>query len=64
MKYCNNCNKIHRNRKDNLCNNCRPKINYPICSSCNIHHIYHNDFTKCRKCFCKDYGVPKTYSFI
>jgi hypothetical protein len=62
MKFCTNCKKTHRNRVTTLCNDCRVKKEYPICTSCNIHHIYHNNFTVCRMCF--KFGLPKDYQFI
>lgn len=62
MKFCSNCNQTHRNRITTLCNTCRVKKEYLICKSCNIHHIYHNNFTVCRNCF--KFGLPKDYQFI
>ena len=59
MKSCSNCQKKHRNRVTDLCNDCRPKKEYPLCK-CGFHHIYHG--TSCRTCFKKDLGLSK-YSF-
>lgn len=58
MKSCSNCGKNHKNRKDNLCNDCRVKPTYPLCK-CLKHHIYYGN--SCRTCFKKEL---KIYSFI
>ena len=63
MKSCSNCKKNHRNRVTNLCNECRVKNEYPICTSCNIHHIYTVNHTICRTCFKKDSKLPQTCQF-
>ena len=53
VKKCDICKKIHRNRKDNICNDCRKqKENAKICIICNkkekfIKNIQDN---KCREC--------------
>ena len=57
MKSCSNCGKNHKNRKDNLCNDCRPKKEYPLCK-CGLHHIYYGN--SCKTCFKKEL---KEYSF-
>lgn len=58
MKSCSNCQKKHRNRVTDLCNDCRVKPTYPLCK-CGLHHIYYG--ISCRTCFKKEL---KTYSFI
>ena len=61
MKSCTICNKTHRNRKDNLCDDCREKPTYPICK-CGKHHVYTRKHTVCRTCF--KIGLPKEYFFV
>ena len=61
MKSCTVCNKTHRNRKDNLCNDCRPTKEYQMCK-CGLHHIYTVKHTVCRTCF--KIGLPKEYFFV
>ena len=58
VKSCNNCGKSHRNRKENLCNECRPKKEYPLCK-CLKHHVYYGD--SCKDC---SKNKLKTYSFV
>jgi NMD protein affecting ribosome stability and mRNA decay len=58
MKSCSNCGKNHKNRKDNLCNDCRVTPTYPLCK-CGLHHVYTGN--SCRTCF--KIGLPKEYLF-
>ena len=58
VKSCNNCGKSHRNRVTDLCNECRPTLEFKICK-CEKHHMYYGD--SCKTCF---KNKLKTYSFV
>jgi hypothetical protein len=69
MKSCTICNKIHRNRVTNLCNECKPIIQYPLCTLCNEKKVYSKTHSICRTCFLSSKGtiingLPKEYLFI
>jgi hypothetical protein len=61
VKSCSNCGKSHRNRVTDLCNECRPKKEYPLCITCNEKKVYSKTHTICKECFKKEL---KIYSFI
>jgi hypothetical protein len=61
MKSCSNCQKKHRNRVTDLCNDCRVTPTYPLCITCNEKKVYIKTHSICKECFKN--GLPKECLF-